>query len=359
MASHASSLDASPSPGRPTDAEAYRASKTRPQIKIEPSYLVFPPPHFGRCIQNAISIYNVSKQPCVFKMRCQNPIRYVAKPHVAVVAPESATRISVTLRDMNTQGMKNLPEDTLDRFRISIKFYDPSTVDAALSPKELWSMLQERGAKADHQQDLVSYFTKRDPPVGGLVMFFPPTYIPVTPAPCQEGAASRALGSDMDAAVSKKASSPSTAVADKRTPVGSTSGEGEGRSGSAAGGAAGRKAGAGAHKMPALWVGIAVAAMLVLSMAVVVGLTLRSGRGGCGGDAAVHAARADASVSHDAQQHLREANRAQASQAAEQARLQREQEELARLQQQRQRTEQAQRHDEHGTEELQQEPAEA
>ncbi|GET87678.1 hypothetical protein, unknown function [Leishmania tarentolae] len=158
------------------------AAKMHTQIKIEPSHLVFPPPHFGRCIQNAISIYNVSKQPCVFKMRSQNPERYVAKPHIAIVAPESATRSFVTLRDMNTLGMKSLPEETQDRFRFSLKFYDPRTVDPSVSARDMWNLLTARDNKVDHEQDLIAYFTKKDTPVGGLVTFFPPTYIPVIPS---------------------------------------------------------------------------------------------------------------------------------------------------------------------------------
>jgi hypothetical protein len=303
MESHNSSLGASPAPDSPTKTHAYRAAKTHPLIKIEPNSLVFPPPHFGRCIQNAISIYNVSKQPGVFKMRSQNPERYVAKPHVAVVAPESATRIFVTLRDMNTLGLKNLPEDTHDRFRISLKLYDPSKVDATLSPKELWNVLDERGAKVDHEQDLLSYFTMRDTPVGGLVTFFPPTYIPVTPtahhrtdggaAAGADGgandtpsprsaagnAASRALGSDMDDAAKKiSAAAPaSTAKAGANAPGSkSKSAGGRGGDGNSRGTGEGKKARqGGANKMPALWVGIAVAAFVVVSLAVGVGVTLR------------------------------------------------------------------------------------
>ncbi|KAG5508252.1 hypothetical protein JKF63_05508 [Porcisia hertigi] len=183
--------------------QQHRFPTTHPKIKIEPNSLVFPPPHFGRCIQNAISIYNVSKRPCVFKMRSQNPERYVVKPHVAIVAPESATRSFVTLRDMNTLGLKNLPEDTEDRFRLSLKLYDPDTVDPSLSPKDLWNVLMARGAQVDHEQDLIAYFTKMETPVGGLVIFFPPTYIPVisppvSTTPSAQSSLTRAAGSPGD-----------------------------------------------------------------------------------------------------------------------------------------------------------------
>lgn len=306
MESHNSSLAASPAPDSSTAAHVSRAAKTHPQIKIEPNCLVFPPPHFGRCIQNAISVYNVSKLPCIFKMRSQNPERYVAKPHVAVVAAESATRIFVTLRDMNTLGIKNLPEDTHDRFRISIKLYDPATVDASLAPKELWNVLQERGAKVDHEQDLVSYFTKRDTPVGGLVTFFPPTYIPVTPtAPHRAGggaaavgsagengvqalasaggsAVARALGADMSDAAKKASALPVTA--NRKAPAGAAAAAGKGGAKKGADGEAGAaaaKKGGGrvsGNKMPALWAGIAVAAVVVVSLAVVAGVAVRGRR---------------------------------------------------------------------------------
>ncbi|KAG5481578.1 hypothetical protein LSCM1_05602 [Leishmania martiniquensis] len=276
MASHHSLVNTSASEGAANSPlvarqhsashpQRHRSSKKHAQIKIEPTCLVFPPPHFGRCIQNAISIYNVSKQPCVFKMRSQNPERYVAKPHVAIMAPESATRSFVTLRDMNTMGMKNLPESTQDRFRFSLKLYDPTTVDPSLSPKDLWNLLAARGQKVDHEQDLIAYFTKRDTPVGGLVTFFPPTYITSIPS-----------------AVANAALPPTSATAATGAPGGDSAGRltPDGAKNtvaerSKAGGGAVAKCAAyiGAAKGTAarreLWVVLVVAAVMVLSVSVV------------------------------------------------------------------------------------------
>ncbi|CBZ25480.1 hypothetical protein, unknown function [Leishmania mexicana MHOM/GT/2001/U1103] len=248
----------------------YGTSRTHALIKIEPSCLVFPPPHFGRCIQNAISIYNVSKQPCVFKMRSQNPERYVAKPHVAIVAPESATRSFVTLRDMNTLGVKNLPEGTQDRFRFSLRLYDPVTVDPLLSPKDLWNLLTARGDKVDHEQDLIAYFTKRDTPVGGLVTFFPPTYIPVIPSVVSKAA----LPPNSATAPTSAHTSSSTA-----TPVPNRDGGAAAQRKKAAGGGAAfrfraasdavREWVTAAATTRGLGLGVLVAALIVLSVAVV------------------------------------------------------------------------------------------
>ncbi|CAG9572354.1 hypothetical protein LMJF_17_1210 [Leishmania major strain Friedlin] len=251
----------------------YGASKAHPQIKIEPSCLVFPPPHFGRCIQNAISIYNVSKQPCVFKMRSQNPERYVAKPHVAIVAPESATRSFVTLRDMNTLGMKNLPEGTQDRFRFSLKLYNPTTVDPSLSPKDLWNLLTERGDKVDHEQDLIAYFTKRDTPVGGLVTFFPPTYIPVIPP-----AVPKAAPPPNSATAPTSAHTSSSTATRVLNRDGSTVAQRKKAAGAAGGGATSHFLAASdavkewakaAATMRGLWLGVFAAALIMLSVAVV------------------------------------------------------------------------------------------
>ncbi|CAJ1021840.1 putative MSP (Major sperm protein) domain containing protein [Leishmania utingensis] len=266
----ASPLPSQHCPPSQQQQQRYRSAKTHSKIKIEPNCLVFPPPHFGRCIQNAVSIYNVSKQPCVFKMRSQNPERYVAKPHVAIVAPESATRSFVTLRDMNTLGMKNLPEEMQDRFRFSLRLYDPTTVDPSLSPKDLWSVLAARGDKVDHEQDLIAYFTKRDTPVGGLVTFFPPTYISVIPP-----AASKTVSSTTSVTSPQTSNSTATHAIDSGVSAVVRGNKSAGAAGNSAksvcfavsGGETHWEKGAGAKR--GLWIGMVVVAVLALSAAVV------------------------------------------------------------------------------------------
>lgn len=200
-------------------------TRSRPEvvdrrIKVEPVYLVFPPPHRGRCIQNVISIYNTATSPCVFKLSSQSPSRYVAKPHVAVMAPQSATRIQVTLRDMNNLGEPNISPDTRDRFRITIKFFDESSIaaEARGSAKEIWAILQSHHAPICHEQDLIAYFTKeKETPVGGLVTFFPPTYLPVT-AHGQRGRGDLSAEATSSTAAEKAAQpSDATVVAAEKT----------------------------------------------------------------------------------------------------------------------------------------------
>ncbi|KAG5482241.1 hypothetical protein CUR178_06101 [Leishmania enriettii] len=289
MDPHHSLVSASPSEGAvesplgakhhsPSHQQRHRSTKTHSQIKIEPNCLVFPPPHFGRCIQNAISIYNVSKQPCVFKMRSQNPERYVAKPHVAIMAPESATRSFVTLRDMNTMRVKNLPEGTQDRFRFSVKLYDPDTVDPSLSPKDLWRVLAARGQRADHEQDLIAYFTKRDTPVGGLITFFPPTYIPVIPLAASETAspstpATAAIGAQGSHSAATLTSNGDASTEAQRRKIGG---------GAAPKSAAFLNAAKDAAASRGFWIIVSIVAVMVLSVAVMARRTW-----GVGGTAAV------------------------------------------------------------------------
>lgn len=148
------------------------ASPVSTSVSIRPEYLVFPPPHQGRAIQNVIYVLNTADTACVYKLQTQYPNRYVAKPNVAVIAPRSATRVKVTLCVTEVDG--SLPPDTRERFRISVKML-PEAPSATLPPKEVWSRSQEPILL---QRDLVAYFSADVPtPIGGMVSFFPAKYI--------------------------------------------------------------------------------------------------------------------------------------------------------------------------------------
>lgn len=151
-----------------------------PNINITPEYLLFPPPHNGRAVQNVIYLYNTSDKPCVYKLRSQNPMRYVAKPNVAVIGPKSATRVKVTL--CLAKGEETVPAATEERFRISVKRLSkpPPTVSsrapperwyAGADPKEVWSSC---GEPVGHEKELMAYFRADLPlPPGGMVTHVP------------------------------------------------------------------------------------------------------------------------------------------------------------------------------------------
>lgn len=141
-------------------------------ISITPEYLLFPPPHHGRAIQNIIYICNTAATPCVYKLRTQNPNRYVAKPNVAVVAPRTVTRVKVTLCVGKDEAA--IPPATQERFRISVKALK-RTPGSDVPAKEVWGACKD---PVIHERDILAYFSADMPsPPGGMVTFLPERYM--------------------------------------------------------------------------------------------------------------------------------------------------------------------------------------
>lgn len=168
----------------PSRGTRTRRAKLSPHIAIEPNYLVFPPPHHGRCIQNVLCISNTSSLPCVYKVRSGNPERYMVKPRLALISPTSATRIRVTLRDLGS-AENNAPADYRERFRITVKFVKPrGKTDAEwhtkVNVRQVW---EQCGDDVAHEVDLLAHFRPDMPaPMGGMVSFLPANAVPPTPS---------------------------------------------------------------------------------------------------------------------------------------------------------------------------------
>ncbi|RNF02572.1 hypothetical protein TraAM80_06305 [Trypanosoma rangeli] len=99
---------------RKNDA-ALSASETL--VLLEPSSLLFPPPHRGRAVQNVVVMYNIGSLPCIFKIKSRTPERYYIKPNMGTISAQGAVRVCCILRPQ----AEDLPSTTRDVFRFCLK----------------------------------------------------------------------------------------------------------------------------------------------------------------------------------------------------------------------------------------------
>lgn len=78
-------------------------------------------------------------------MQCQHPARYVAKPNIALVAPQTAISIQVTLLPLSGAGADTTPP-THDRFRLTVKLLlQAPPEETHLLPAHWYSQLSASG----------------------------------------------------------------------------------------------------------------------------------------------------------------------------------------------------------------------
>lgn len=153
-------------------SEAVRKRETK-LLHIEPPYLVFPPPHNDRCIQNVLYLYNASSSYCVYKLYSHHPEYYNAKPNIATIAPRTVVRIWIILRATGSQDFKFAP-DYVDKFHLCVKVFPSMETALTVTPQDAW---KQAGENVDHRYIIKAYFSSNvSIPENMSISFHPPSH---------------------------------------------------------------------------------------------------------------------------------------------------------------------------------------
>ncbi|ORC87729.1 uncharacterized protein TM35_000201380 [Trypanosoma theileri] len=177
---------------RRTDRLPHRSktssSSSSLSLLVEPTQLLFPPPHRERAVQNIVLLSNIGKLPCVFKIKALTPERYYTKPNIGVVFPAEAVRVRFILRPQ----VKDLPANTHDRFRLFVQTVPSSWLvrkPQGMSESKLKELWNELGGDAAPtlilKRDLMCSFSSDFPvPVGAQITVLDPAAVGLdTPSP--------------------------------------------------------------------------------------------------------------------------------------------------------------------------------
>lgn len=153
--------------------EEESSRKRLPQSKffrVEPDVLVFPPPYHDRSIRNTVFLYNCSASHCIFKLYARHPNYYHATPNIAVVAPNSASRIHITLQSTEDKFEQNFT----DKFQLCVKFISLPETELSAHPGTLWKMLS---STVSHRCTVKAVFNGSVPVSSSYVSFLPPSKV--------------------------------------------------------------------------------------------------------------------------------------------------------------------------------------
>ncbi|RNF20926.1 uncharacterized protein Tco025E_03684 [Trypanosoma conorhini] len=164
---------------------------------VEPSSLLFPPPHRNRAVQNVVVLYNISRQPCIFKVKSRTPERYYIQPHMGTISAQGAVRIRCILRPQ----YEDLPPATRDVFRFCLKPISSKWVPEkrrllhGAKLKKLWDAANMETSTTVTKELSCIFKGDAAPPPGALITVLDPATIGLgTPAETAAAASPSAAG---------------------------------------------------------------------------------------------------------------------------------------------------------------------